>query len=130
MAEPSIERLRQALEQIRKERDRVFVDNDRLQRAINRLPGASAADRVVMLTNVMWLSLQLRDLNTRAAELEEQLSSQRTYATSLFADVQVSGGPVWPRRKLIVVLAVLIGTVLGIVFALILYAGGRARVSV
>lgn len=127
VAEPSIAHLRQRLEQSRKDLDQAEALKVKVQKALNSQRSIGATDRLVLLTNMQQLNIQSRDLQGLVANLEEQLRPHQTYPTSLFGAVEVSEGPVSPKRTLIVVVAVLIGSLLGVVAALMWDAARRER---
>jgi uncharacterized protein involved in exopolysaccharide biosynthesis len=125
MAEPSIVRLRQTLEQTRLDLHRVEANRDYLEKTLNSLRSLSPTERVLLLNNMQQLNGQALGLRTRVADLEERLNPQRSYATSLWGEVQVSERPVFPKSGLSIVLAALLGLFLGAIVALIWNAPKR-----
>jgi len=122
IAEPSLARLRQLLVQTKTEYERVGVKRDSIERAVNRSQRSKPADPVssfIVLSMMQQLNADMRDLQTRAADLEERLSQQHTYPTSLLGDVQVSERPVFPKSALILVLSALVGLMVGMIMALV-----------
>lgn len=69
----------------------------------------NAFDATLAATVLRDKTAELRDLHQRRLALEEQLHPERTYNTRVFGDISVSNGPVSPRKRMIIGVAILIG---------------------
>lgn len=127
LARPSIDALRQQLDDATRQLERAQEARDSLASRVNSGKGIDARNRFAesaLLGQMITIrDEEVRKLRERRLILTERLGPGRTYPTSLIESVHVSSRPVSPRRALTVLLAAAGGLAAGIVIALV--TGGR-----
>lgn len=125
IAAPSKAVLTQQLEDIKRDIATVKAAQQTLrQRAESATLSAANlfSQNMLLATMIQQRDNELRGLENQKLVFEEQLSPLRTYPTSLLAPVSVTDRPVWPKKKLTVVLASLGGLLVGVIAAFLLNA--------
>jgi LPS O-antigen subunit length determinant protein (WzzB/FepE family) len=82
-------------------------------------PGNRFAENVLLANILNSKDVEIRDLQQRKLVLEELLSPERTYPTSLIDRPDLPEGPVFPKRTMIVGLAIAAGLLASIALALL-----------
>jgi uncharacterized protein involved in exopolysaccharide biosynthesis len=123
LAQPTIDRLRKQQAELKKQMQTIEEERANLLKIVSRSIETSGDSRFsanLLLSNLLLQkNAELRDFEMRRLEAEEQLTSVRTYPTSLIDRVYVPEKPASPKQLLIIALAGVLGLVLGIVIALI-----------
>lgn len=123
LAEPSIDRLKSMLAEVKKDLQRAqderakLIENLVLKEKIG--PRNRFSENVLLANIISNRDAVIRDLEQRRLSLEEQLSPVRTYPTSLLDQVYVPERPAFPKKGLTLILAGLLGLMLGVFVALL-----------
>lgn len=122
LAQPTIDRLRKQLAELKKQMKMIEEERANLLKIVSKSSetrGDSRFSANLLLSNLLLQkNAELRDFEMRRLATEEQLTSVRTYPTSLIDVVYVPETPVSPKKLLMLVLAAILGLVLGVVVAL------------
>jgi uncharacterized protein involved in exopolysaccharide biosynthesis len=84
-------------------------DDDLLRKKLLASHNWNAFDATLTATLLKDKSIDLRELIQKKLTLEEQLSASRTYPAKVVDEIYVSKEPVFPKKSLIIGLAVLLG---------------------
>lgn len=125
LAAPVIGEINRQLEQI--EKQIAQTDSER-QRILKLLTARERGDiesrfmKSVMLTSItLQQGNERRELERERIKYADQLSTFRTYPTTMIEPVWVSEGPVFPNTRLIITLATLAGLFIGAVLAFVVH---------
>lgn len=122
LAQPTIDRLRKQQAELKKQMKMIEEERANLLKIVSKSSEASGDSRFsanLLLSNLLvQKNAELRDFEMRRLAADEQLTSVRTYPTSLIDLVYVSENPVSPKKLLVLVLAAILGLLLGVVVAL------------
>ena len=123
IAEPSISRLKSLSAQVAGDMERVRKEREKVLKTLETNSKLGAADSFaqnVLLASVLQTQdSELRILEERKLALDENLSTAKTYPTSVIDATYVSDQPVFPKKTLIVLLSGVIGLILGILAAFV-----------
>jgi uncharacterized protein involved in exopolysaccharide biosynthesis len=123
LAQPTIDRLRKQQAELKKQMQTIEEERANLLNIVSKSIKTSDDSRFsanLLLSNLLLQkNAELRDFEMRRLAAEEQLTSVRTYPTSLIDRVYVPEKPASPKRLLIITIAGLLGLFLGIVIVLI-----------
>lgn len=122
MLAPTINRWRQEFAAIELE---LKVTNADLQRLTKSLDGSSESlnpssfAQAALLSNIIIAREgELRDFRDRKLLLEEMLSPERTFATSVIGQVEISNKAVYPKKSFFAIAGLIIGLFLGVVLSI------------
>ncbi len=123
IAKPSIERLNSRLTDVVTQLARADEERKRIEERILRDAGRTEtsgnfSEKVLLADIMLKRESEIRTLREQRFELEEQLSPERTYPTSMLEPPSVSKRPVFPKRSMFAVDGALIGFLLAMVVAL------------
>lgn len=123
IAKPSIERLNSRLADVVTQLARAQEEQKRIEERILRDAGRARtsgdfSERVLLADIILKRENEIRTLRDQRLALEEQLSPERTYPTSMLEQPSVSKQPVFPKRSMFAVGGALIGFLLATVVAL------------
>ena len=122
LAQPTIDRLRKQQAELKKQMKMIEEERANLLKIVSKSSETSGDSRFsenLLLSNLLLQkNAELRDFEMRRLAAEEQLTSVRTYPTSLIDVVYVPEKPVSPKKLLMLVLAAILGLFLGVVVAL------------
>lgn len=123
LAEPTIDRLRKQQVELKKQMQIIEEERKNLLKIVSKSSETSGDSRFsanLLLANLLLQkNAELRDFQMRRLAADEQLTSVRTYPTSLIDRIYVPENPASPKKLLVVMLAAVLGLILGIVAALI-----------
>ena len=124
IAAPSILRITLQLSEITNDLQKAKAERDRILQNIGLKeqisPGNRFAENVLFANILNNRDAEIRDLEQRKLTFEEQLSPARTYATSLMDKIHVPERPAFPKKGLTVILAGVVGMILGIIAAFVI----------
>jgi len=84
---------------------------------------------VALLSSVLLArDTEIKDLSERKSILQDQLSPERTYATDILGDIEVSTNPVFSNIMLFAVAGLFIGLLLGMLLTMLKSMGSRRQV--
>ena len=122
LAEPTISRLQKQLVEVKKQILSVKAEKDSLVKNAELKsqigPGNRFAENLLLTNYLVQKDSELREFASRQLGLEEQLNPAKTFPTSLLEQAYVPEKPVSPQKLLIVILATLVGLILGVIVAL------------
>lgn len=122
LAQPTIDRLRKQQAELKKQMKSIEEERANFLKIVSKSSETSGDSRFsenLLLSNLLLQkNAELRDFEMRRLAAEEQLTSVRTYPTSLIDVVYVPEKPVSPKKLLMLVLAAILGLFLGVVVAL------------
>jgi hypothetical protein len=128
MVDPSIARLKDAAARAAVSLDDVSKRRADLQAQAQASAGKQATAQDVLLSTLLdKVDTEYRDLETRRAQLAEQLSEERTFPTRPIGDVSVSPGPVAPKVSYYVIGGLFIGAFVGFLIGLVRHFARPAR---
>ncbi len=134
LARPSIQRLEVQLMEVKQDLERTEAMRANLIEAASvkgrNGPGYRFAENVLLANILNSRDAEIRHLRERMVGLQEQLSPARTYPTSLIDRVHVPEKPVFPKKTSSVVLAGMLGSLLGFLMAFISDYVQRTRSAV
>jgi uncharacterized protein involved in exopolysaccharide biosynthesis len=123
LAQPTIDRLRKQQAELKKQMQTIEEERENLLKIVSKsieISGESRFSANLLLSNLLLQkNAELRDFEMRRLAAEEQLTSVRTYPTSLIDRVYVPEKPASPKKQLIIGIAAILGLFLGIVVSLL-----------
>jgi capsular polysaccharide biosynthesis protein len=123
LAQPTIDRLRKQQAELKKQMLIIEEERSSLLRIVSKSSETSGDSRFsanLLLSNLLLQkNAELRDFEMRRLAADEQLTSVRTYPTSLIDRIYVPENPASPKKLLVVMLAAVLGLILGVVVALL-----------
>ena len=128
LTEPTLQRLKRQLAEVRGEMDRIQAEREVLVRKAEEKSraGVGFAEKLLFDNMIYQMGVQRRDLEVRALAYEENLGPLRTWETAALDKTFVGKKPVARQTPLRVVLAGLVGLSLGGFVALIINALKRS----
>jgi capsular polysaccharide biosynthesis protein len=133
LAQPTIDRLRKQQAELKKQMLIIEEERSSLLRIVSKSSETSGDSRFsanLLLSNLLLQkNAELRDFEMRRLAADEQLTSVRTYPTSLIDRIYVPENPASPKKLLVVMLSAVLGLILGVVVALLLNYWYSAKVS-
>ena len=121
LAQPTIDRLRKQQSELKKQMRIIEEERTNLLKIVSKSSETSGDSRFsanLLLSNLLLQkNAELRDFEMRRLAADEQLTSVRTYPTSLIDRIYVPENPASPKKLLIVMLAAVLGLILGIIVA-------------
>jgi hypothetical protein len=129
MSEPSINRWHQELEWTEQELKQVSTEAERLAKSLGG-QSDSLNDKnfspAALLSNVLMIREgELHAFQDRKRILEERLSPERTFATNVLGQIEVSPRPVFPKKSLFVMAGLVMGLLLGVLLSILRF-GSRS----
>jgi capsular polysaccharide biosynthesis protein len=123
LAQPTIDRLRKQQAELKKQMLIIEEERSSLLRIVSKSSETSGDSRFsanLLLSNLLLQkNAELRDFEMRRLAADEQLTSVRTYPTSLIDRIYVPEKPASPKKLLVVILAAVLGFILGVIVALL-----------
>lgn len=123
LAQPTIDRLRKQQSELKKQMQIIEEERTNLLKIVSKSSETSGDSRFsanLLLSNLLLQkNAELRDFEMRRLAADEQLTSVRTYPTSLIDRIYVPEKPASPKKLLIVMLSAVLGLILGVVVALL-----------
>lgn len=123
LAQPTIDRLRKQQSELKKQMQIIEEERKNLLTIVSKSSETSGDSRFsanLLLSNLLLQkNAELRDFEMRRLAADEQLTSVRTYPTSLIDRIYVPEKPASPKKLLIVMLSAVLGLILGVVVALL-----------
>ena len=123
LAQPTIDRLRKQQAELKKQMQMIEEERANLLKIVsksNETSGDSRFSANLLLSNLLLQkNAELRDFEMRRLAADEQLTSVRTYPTSLIDLIYVPEKPASPKKLLVIVLAAVAGLIFGVIVALI-----------
>ena len=123
LAQPTIDRLRKQQSALKKQMQIIEEERKNLLTIVSKSIETSGDSRFsanLLLSNLLLQkNAELRDFEMRRLAADEQLTSVRTYPTSLIDRTYVPEKPASPKKLLIVMLSAVLGLILGVVVALL-----------
>ena len=123
LAQPTIDRLRKQQSALKKQMQIIEEERKNLLTIVSKSIETSGDNRFsanLLLSNLLLQkNAELRDFEMRRLAADEQLTSVRTYPTSLIDRIYVPEKPASPKKLLIVMLSAVLGLILGVVVALL-----------
>ena len=117
MLAPTTNRWHQELSTIQLELKRSSIDLERLTKSLDSRSESlnpSSFAQAALVSNIMIArEEELRDFRDRKLILEEMLSPERTFVTSVIGQIEVSNKAVFPKKSLFVLAGLLLGLLLG-----------------
>ena len=117
MLAPTTNRWHQELSTIQLELKRSSIDLERLTKSLDGRSESlnpSSFAQAALVSNIMIArEEELRDFRDRKLILEEMLSPERTFVTSVIGQIEVSNKAVFPKKSLFVLAGLLLGLLLG-----------------
>lgn len=117
----TVERLENQLAQLNRQMHGIEEDRDKLSQIDSTSAGRTGDSKFsqeLLLSNLLvQKNAELRDFEMRRLAVNEQLSTIRAYPTTLIDRVYVPEKPASPKKLLTVLLAAIVGLMLGIVVA-------------
>ena len=133
LAQPAIDRLRKQQSELKKQMQIIEEERKNLLTIVskrNETSGDSRFSANLLLSNLLLQkNAELRDFEMRRLAADEQLTSVRTYPTSLIDRIYVPEKPASPKKLLIVMLSAVLGLILGIIVAFMRNYWQSAKVS-
>ena len=121
LAQPTIDRLRKQQSELKKQMQIIEEERTNLLKIVSTSSETSGDSRFsanLLLSNLLLQkNAELRDFEMRRLAADEQLTSVRTYPTSLLDRIYVPENPASPKKLLVVMLAAVLGLILGIIVA-------------
>ena len=122
LAQPTIDRLRKQQAELTKQMKMIEEERVNLLKIVSKSGETSGDSRFsanLLLSNLLLQkNAELRDFEMRRLAADEQLTSVRTYPTSLIDRIYVPEKPASPKKLLVIVLAAILGLFLGVVVVL------------
>ncbi len=122
MLAPTINRWHQELTTIESELKGASADLQRLTKSLDGRPESlnpSSFAQAALVSNIMIArEEELRGFRNRKLILEEMLSPERTFVTSVIGQIEVSNKAVYPKKLLFVLAGLLLGLLLGALIAI------------
>lgn len=128
MSAPSISRWQQELASTELELKRASEESERLAKSLNATNSSNehVFSQAALVGNLLIAREgELRSLRERKRMLEEQLSPERTFATSELGRVEVSETPVFPKKPLFGLAGLFLGLLLGVLWCVLRSVGNR-----
>lgn len=123
MLAPTINRWHQELAAIQFELKRSSIDLERLTKSLDGRSESlnpSSFAQAALVSNIMIArEEELRDFRDRKLILEEMLSPERTFVTSVIGEIEVSNKAVFPKKSLFAMAGLLIGLFLAALFSML-----------
>jgi capsular polysaccharide biosynthesis protein len=123
LAQPTIDRLRKQQAELKKQMLIIEEERSSLLRIVSKSSETSGDSRFsanLLLSNLLLQkNAELRDFEMRRLAADEQLTSVRTYPTSLIDRIYVPEKPASPKKLLTITLAAVLGLILGIIVAFV-----------
>ena len=133
LAQPTIDRLRKQQAELKKQMKSIEEERANLLKIVSKSSETSGDSRFsanLLLSNLLLQkNAELRDFEMRRLAADEQLTSVRTYPTSLIDRIYVPEKPASPKKLLIVMLSAVLGLILGIIVAFMRNYWQSAKVS-
>ena len=133
LAQPTIDRLRKQQSELKKQMQIIEEERTNLLKIVSKSSETSGDSRFsanLLLSNLLLQkNAELRDFEMRRLAADEQLTSIRTYPTSLIDRIYVPEKPASPKKLLIVMLSAVLGLILGIIVAFMRNYWQSAKVS-
>ena len=122
LAQPTIDRLRKQQAELKKQMQIIEEERTNLLKIVSKSSETSGDSRFsanLLLSNLLLQkNAELRDFEMRRLAADEQLTSVRTYPTSLIDRIYVPEKPASPKKLLMIVLAAVLGLIFGVIVAL------------
>jgi LPS O-antigen subunit length determinant protein (WzzB/FepE family) len=121
LTQPTVERLNKQLAELKKQMQ--MIENERVNLAkivsiTAAKSGVSNFSENLLFSNLLvQKNAELRDFEMRLLAVNEQLTSIRAYPTSLVDRVYVPEQPASPKKSLMIMLAAIVGLILGVIVA-------------
>ncbi len=123
LSQPTIDHLRKQQTELNKQVQIIEEERASLLRIVSKsseTSGESQFSANLLLSHLLLQkNAELRDFEMRRLATDEQLTSVRTYPTSLIDRIYVPEKPSSPKRLLIIVVAAVLGLILGAIVAFI-----------
>jgi capsular polysaccharide biosynthesis protein len=121
LAQPTIDRLRKQQAELKKQMLIIEEERSSLLRIVSKSSETSGDSRFsanLLLSNLLLQkNAELRDFEMRRLAADEQLTSVRTYPTSLIDRIYVPENPASPKKLLVFMLSAVLGLILGTIVA-------------
>ena len=121
LTQPTIDRLRKQQTELKKQMQLIEAERSNLLETVSKTSERSGDGRFstnLLLSNLLLQkNAELRDFEMRRLAVDEHLTSIRAFPTSLVDRIYVPENPVSPKKLLIVMLAAVLGLILGIIVA-------------
>lgn len=118
---PTIDKLNKQLAELKKQMKMIQDERENLSKIVSTSAarsGYSNFSENLLLSNLLFQkNAEFRDFEMRRLVVEEQLTLIRKYPTTLVGRIDVPERPASPKKLLVVVLAAIIGLILGIIIA-------------
>lgn len=122
MLAPTTNRWHQELSTIQLELKRSSIDLERLTKSLDSRSESlnpSSFAQAALVSNIMIArEEELRDFRDRKLILEEMLSPERTFVTSVIGQIEVSNKAVYPKKSFFAIAGLIIGLFLGVVLSI------------
>jgi uncharacterized protein involved in exopolysaccharide biosynthesis len=123
LAQPTIDRLRKQQAELKKQMQIIEEERTNLLRIVSKSSEASGDSRFsanLLLSNLLLQkNAELRDFEMRRLAADEQLTSVRTYPTSLIDRAYVPEKPASPKKLLTIFFGTLVGLISGVIVAFV-----------
>jgi uncharacterized protein involved in exopolysaccharide biosynthesis len=133
LTQPTVDRLRKQQTDLKKQMQLIEEERLNLLRTVSKTSETSRDGRFstnLLLSNLLLQkNAELRDFEMRRLAVDEQLTSIRAFPTSLVDRIYVPENPASPRKLLVVMLAAVLGLILGIFVAFMRNYRQSAKVS-
>ena len=133
LAQPTIDRLRKQQSALKKQMQIIEEERKNLLTIVSKSIETSGDNRFsanLLLSNLLLQkNAELRDFEMRRLAADEQLTSVRTYPTSLIDRIYVPEKPASSKKLLIVMLSAVLGLIFGIIVAFMRNYWQSAKVS-
>ncbi len=121
LTQPTIDRLRKQQTELKKQMQLIEAERSNLLETVSKTSERSGDGRFstnLLLSNLLLQkNAELRDFEMRRLAVDEHLTSIRAFPTSLVDRIYVPENPASPKKLLIVMLAAVLGLILGIIVA-------------
>ena len=121
LTQPTVDRLRKQQADLKKQMQLIEEERGNLLQTVSKTSERSGDGRFstnLLLSNLLLQkNAELRDFEMRHLAVDEQLTSIRAFPTSLVDRIYVPENPASPKKLLIVMLAAVLGLILGIIVA-------------
>lgn len=117
MMESSIEAQKNGLEQVVRDIQSEKLEMELLRKKLLSAHDWNAFDATMVAIVLKDRSAELNGMMDKKLQIEEQMGAQNTFTTRVVGDVAVSDGPVWPKKPLMIGLAMMLGLFGGLIAA-------------
>ena len=121
LTQPTVDRLRKQQADLKMQMQLIEEERSNLLQTVSKTSERSGDGRFstnLLLSNLLLQrNAELRDFEMRRLAIDEQLTSIRAFPTSLVDRIYVPENPASPKKLLVVMLAAVLGLILGIIVA-------------